>query len=189
MRISSRAVAFAAVLMLLLALGVGPAAAVPVPLASADLNTVGGKVVASTVHGTCTSFNPEISGVWGGEFGGGAVTSFPGDSDEAGYCSFEWESGKAKHIELRVLDGLGDDSFDVFVKNLGGNWAWVYGYMDAAPTWDDPEMWAVHHIWDFPAGKGQGPKVELMIVPTGPHWQYWSTYGQLGIDYVKIWHE
>jgi len=157
----------------LLVLGAGPVGAVT-PLATADLPGAG----------QCTSFNPEVSGSWGGENGLGAVTAFPGDTDNAGYCTFTGLTAKARHISLRVLDGIADDSFDVYVLNPGGNWAWVYGYTADPST---TETWVTHDIYSFPAAKGQGNTVEMMIVPRNVGWTGFTTWGQLAVDYVKVW--
>lgn len=165
----------------LLALAVGPAYAappVPVQLDVADLSNAD-----LTAGARCTSFNAEAPGNWGGEYGDGAVTAFPTDADPAGYCTFTGLSDKARRIQMRVLDGLADDSFEVYVKNPGGNWVLVFSYADQYAT----ETWVTHQIRGFPHGKGQGSPVEIMIVPTGPQWSGFNTYGQLAVDYISIW--
>ena len=161
----------------------------PTLLAGVDINTSGGVVTdTNLVPGTSTkfisSFNAEQPGNWGGEYGDGAVTAFPGDSDLAGYVTFTWDSGFARRIELRVLDGIADDSFDVYVKNPGGNWALVYSYTSDPDT---SEYWVVHHIYSFPAGKGQGESLQMKIVPTNLGWSGFGTWGQLGVDWIKVW--
>lgn len=137
---------------------------------------------AMGMNGYCWSFNDENPGNWGGEFGQGAVTAFPGDSDDAGYCMFQAFSDKAHRIELRVLDGIADDSFDVYVKNPADKWVLVYSYMDQYTT----ETWLIHNIYSFPAGKGQGSTVEIKIMPTNVGWSGFNTWGQLGVDYIKL---
>jgi hypothetical protein len=129
----------------------------------------------------CTSFNAEVSGNWGGEYGEGAVTAFPGDTDDAGYCVLTTAEGsKARRLELRVLDGLANDSFEVYVKNPADKYVLVYSYTDQYST----ETWVTHEIYGFPAGKGQGNTVDIKIVPTGEHWASFDTFGQLAVDYV-----
>ena len=111
------------------------------------------------------------------------MTAFPGDDDEKGYCTLTWDSGgKARRIELRVLDGLADDSFEVWVMNPAGHWVVVYSYTDQYAT----ETWVTHNINGFPAGKGQGPEVELAIVPTQLGWSGYNTWGQLAVDYIAV---
>ena len=168
----------ALVLVVLVALLVSVASAsANGPLLMADLSNAD-----LTGGGYCSSFNAEQPGGWGGEYGQGAVTAFPGDDDDAGYCTFTWEAGKARRIELRVLDGLADDSFEVYVKNPAGNWVLVYSYMDQYAS----ETWVTHNICSFPAGKGQGSMVDIKIVLTGPHWPNFDTYGQLAVDYIAL---
>jgi hypothetical protein len=84
--------------------------------------------------GSCSSFHPQMMCDWGGAYGGACVTAFPGDGDPAGWCSFSWEGGKARHIELRVMDGPADDSFEVYVENPRGKWVRVYRYADQHST-------------------------------------------------------
>src|SRR3990172_6951451 len=124
--------AAAAVLALLVsvALPVYAVALSPVLLAGVDINTVIGSpntVGYITLAGTATagSFNAEQPGNWGGEYGDGAVTAFTGASHPAGHITFTWTAGFVRHIALRVLDGIADDSFEVYVMNPGGNWALV----------------------------------------------------------------
>jgi hypothetical protein len=185
--------AISLLIALVLTLGLAPIvhAAPPtsVLLARVDINTdttthtVTTTLLAGTI-GSLSSFNPEQPGNWGDEYGGGAVTAFPGDGDNAGYISLEWNEGKARHIEMRVLDGIADDSFNVYVKNPGGNWALVYSYTADPST---TENWVVHHIYSFPAGKGQGPCINMKIEPTNVGWSGFSTWGQLAVDYVEVW--
>ena len=93
------------------------------------------------------------------------------------------EAGFARHIVLRVLDGIADDSFNVYVKNLGGDWALVYSYCDSS----DSEVWVEHDIYSFPAGKGQSTTIEIKIEATGAAWSGFGTYGQLAVDWVEVW--
>ena len=93
------------------------------------------------------------------------------------------EEGFARHIKMRVLDGIADDSFNVYVKNTGGDWALVYSYSDSS----DSEVWKVHDIYSFPAGKGQGTTIDIKIEATGDPWSGFGTYGQLAVDWVQIW--
>jgi hypothetical protein len=136
-----------------------------------------------TAGGECSSFSAEQPGAWGGEFGGGAVTAFPGDEDDAGYCTLNSGGAKARHIQMRVLDGIADDSFNVFVKSPGSDWTLVYSYAAAPST---AEVWVEHDIYSFPAGKGQGSTVDIKIEPTNVGWSGFTTWGQLAVDYVKL---
>jgi hypothetical protein len=181
-------VSLAISLVLTLGLAQVALAAPPTPLllAGVDINTESGGVVPTTLAGTANvaSFHPEQLGGWGGEYGEGAVTAFPGDSDDAGYIELEWDEGKARHIIVRVLDGIADDSFNVYVENPGGNWALVYSYSADPST---TEYWVEHHIYSFPACKGQGPYIHMKIEPINVGWSGFNTWGQLAVDYVEIW--
>lgn len=158
---------------------VAPASAdVPVPIVKADLSNAD-----LTGGGYCKSFNLEQPGSWGGEFGLGAVTAFLGDTDDAGYCALLWtDDVKARRIELRVLAGLADDSFDVYVKNPADKWVLVFSYTDQGDT----ETWIVHNIYSFPAGKGQGQRIDIKIIPTNVWWSGFDTWGQLAVDYIAV---
>jgi hypothetical protein len=92
-------------------------------------------------------------------------------------------AGFARHIKLRVLDGIADDSFNVYVKNPDGVWVRVYSY-DCDPS--DSEYWVVHDIYSFPAGKGQGTTIDIKIEATGDAWGSFGTYGQLAVDWVEV---
>jgi hypothetical protein len=93
--------------------------------------------------------------------------------------------GFARHIRLHALDGLADDSFNIYVKNPGGEWALVYTYTDPAPA-RDPETWMEHDICSFPAGKGQGTTIEMKFEATGPKWDGFNRYGQVCFDWIEV---
>jgi len=104
-----------------------------------------------------------------------------------GYATLTLDTGGAgfaRHIKLRVLDGIADDSFNVYVKNPGGDWALVYSYTCDPST---SEYWEEHDIYSFPAGKGQGTTIEIKIEATGDAWSGFETYGQLAVDWVEVW--
>ena len=153
------------------------------PVSAGTLSEIAKIEAENLVGDPANSFNAEVPGNWGGEYGQGAVTAFFGDSDDAGYCTFTGLSAKAKLIELRVLDGIADDSFNVYVKNPAGFWVRVYTYAADPST---AEVWKVHTIRGFPAGKGQGDTVEIKIEPINVGWSGFNTYGQLAVDYIKV---
>ncbi len=136
-----------------------------------------------TGGGYCWSFNEEMPGGWGGEYGEGAVTAFPGDEDDAGYCSFN-AKGKVSKIELRVLDGIADDSFAVHMKNPKGKFKEIFTYTDEGTT----ETWIIHEIV-VPLKFRNATRTYgtiIKILPTGPHWAGFDTYGQLAVDKVSV---
>jgi hypothetical protein len=168
----------ALVLAVLAALVAVASASANGPLDTADLD-----YLHPTAGGKCESFGVGAPGGWGGRGEERAVVAGPqATNDDLAYCTFEGLTAKARHIELEVLDGLANDSFKVYVKNPAGIWVEVYSYADQYAT----EIWVTHHIYSFPAGKGQGNTVEIMIELTGPHWSGFSTFGQLAVDYIKI---
>ena len=102
------------------------------------------------------------------------------------YATLTLDTGGAfaRRIVLRVLDGIADDSFNVYVKNPGGDWALVYSY-DCDPS--TSEFWVEHEIFSFPAGKGQGTTIEIKIEAIGAAWSGFNTYGQLAVDWIEVW--
>jgi hypothetical protein len=127
-------------------------------------------------------------GGWGG-IGAGMqcrVVSHFNDSTP-GYATLTLDTGGtgfARHIKLCVLDGIADDSFNVYVMNPGGDWALVYSYICDPDT---SEYWIVHDIYSFPAGKGQFTTIEIKIEATGGTWWGFDKYGQLAVDWVEVW--
>lgn len=194
--------AILAVAALVLAMVLAPAAyaAKPVPqmLDSVDI----GDITSETGH-NLVGWGPIEPATHGGNWGGfGPAEPYTGD------CRVTWypdqvslptadtpeatlildttalgEEGFARHIKMCVLDGIADDSFNVYVKNPGGDWALVYSYTDFYTS----EEWIVHDIYSFPAGKGQGTTIEIKIEATGEAWSGFGTYGQLAVDWVEVW--
>jgi len=190
--------AILAVASLVLAMVLAPAAyaakPVPIMLDSVDI----GNAASETLHGVSSpDWGPIEPAAHGGNWGGfGAsgedcrvVWHAAGDTT-LGYATLTLditalgETGFARHIVLWVLDGIADDSFNVYVKNPGGDWALVYSY-DCDPS--TSEYWLDHHIYSFPAGKGQGTTIDIKIEATGAAWSGFGTYGQLAVDLVEVW--
>lgn len=81
-------------------------------------------------------------------------------------------------LNLSSLDGQAtDDGYEVWVDGI-----LVYTYLDV----QCPETWFPISIdlTQFPLPNSQIHTVEF--VATGVAWQYFSTYGQVGIDYVEL---
>lgn len=79
-------------------------------------------------------------------------------------------------ITVKHLDGIADDSFDVFVNG---------DYIDSY-VWsgDTTEYWVVS---TFPVEYGvYHCPVEVKLEATGDAWSGFGTYGQLGIDWIKM---
>ena len=179
--------------VLVLTLGLAPfayaAAPVPQMLDRVDIGTASDGVVSPDDWG------PIEPTTHGGNWGGIGSESPPGTCrvvwHAAGDLSGEYATltldtsgqGFARHIKMRVLDGIADDSFNVYVMNPGGDWVLVYSYADQTST----ETWIVHDIYGFPAGKGQGNAINIKIEATGAAWSGFSTYGQMAVDWVEVW--
>jgi len=177
------------VLAMVLALAAYTAKPVPIMLDSVDI----GSGTLEAAHGVSfPDWGPIEPTTHGGNWGGfgtsgedcRVVWHAAGDPTP-GYATLTLDTGGAgfaRHIVLRVLDGIADDSFNVYVKNPGGDWALVYSYTDSYTS----EEWIVHDIYSFPAGKGQFTAIEIKIEATGDAWGSFNTYGQLAVDWVEV---
>lgn len=90
-----------------------------------------------------------------------------------------WRMG----LKMRVLDGIGDDDFVVFVKNRAGHWVEVFSY-DSDPS--TVEAWKEHDITLAGYAIPRKRPIEIKIMATGSNWGSHGTYGQLGVDWVKL---
>jgi hypothetical protein len=124
--------------------------------------------------------------------------------------------GKARQLRMRVLDGIGYDAFEVFVRNIkktindagvipakpGGDTAvLVYRFDPYAPenlmTKGKSEQWRVHTI-DLTAYAGQlnlhsePNALEVILQATAVPWGLFykengqGGYGQLAVDWIEI---
>jgi hypothetical protein len=88
----------------------------------------------------------------------------------------------AQTLKLRVLDGVGNDTFEVKVNdNL------VLTYTDVEPTWDDPETWTIYTF--NISGLGLSGALTIEINSLADKWTSWDTYGQLGVDWAELYAE
>jgi len=78
-------------------------------------------------------------------------------------------------IEVRLLDGIADDSFEIYLNN-----DLVYTYSDQGST----ETWETHEI-DLSSMYLSG-LVEIKIKSTAPNWTGFDTYGQLGVSWINL---
>jgi hypothetical protein len=83
---------------------------------------------------------------------------------------------------IRALDGLADDSFEVYIQRQKRVWEYLGSYSDQYST----ETWRVH---EFPLPGGDYPMAGLIvhIVATGEKWEHFDTYGQLAVDWIGLW--
>ena len=84
-------------------------------------------------------------------------------------------------LYIRALDGLADDSFEVYIKQ-DGTWELIYTYADQYDT----ETWLVHEI-PLPDDLASEWHLKVQIVATGPQWEHFDTYGQLAVDWIGVW--
>jgi hypothetical protein len=99
----------------------------------------------------------------------------PGD-EWASVMFFDCERNCLQAITVKHLDGLTDDSFDVFVNgDCIGSYAW---------SGDTTEYWVVS---TFPVEYGvYHCPVEVKLVATGDAWGGLGRYGQLAIDWIQM---
>jgi len=83
------------------------------------------------------------------------------------------------NLYLHVLNGIADDSFDVYVDGTQ-----VYTYTDNQPA-SDPELWFTHNIDLTPYAIPCGTHT-VKIDATGVQWPSFNTYGQLAIDELTL---
>ena len=83
-------------------------------------------------------------------------------------------------LDMNVLDGEADDSFDVFIDDM-----FVYVYIDEPPV-NDSETWYMHSIDLFPFIMPSSGLHTVMINATGDQWCGQPTYGQVAVDTIEL---
>ena len=96
-------------------------------------------------------------------------------------CTIDGVSGMTPaKVKINYLQGIANDDFCVFASGAAGTL--LVGCVDemnnAGEVWVDVEM-------DLPS-MVSGQDVTITILATGNAWSAFSTYGQLGVDYIKI---
>jgi hypothetical protein len=113
----------------------------------------------------------------------------PAEGTDLRSASFTLNAGTSSEnlLKLKVLDGVGDDSFAVYVNN-----SFIYSYMgknnpasggynlfgDAAGT---GETWHIHQLY-----VPYSAELKISVVSTAPAWTYFDTYGQLAVDWAEL---
>ena len=128
---------------------------------------------------------PDASGGNYGGIGDCRVTWEPGTPDKVWRrgASFRMKSPRgcqATRLVLNVLDGLADDSFVVYVGCRK-----VYSYEGDQ---NGTENWKEHEI-DLSRRCSAGMlrrNITVRIIPTGPAWSGFDTYGQLAVDEATL---
>jgi len=83
-------------------------------------------------------------------------------------------------LDMNVLDGNSDDSFDVFIDDM-----FVYRYIDDSPI-NDSETWHMHSIDLFPFIMPSSGIHTVRINATGEQWCGQPTYGQVAVDTIEL---
>ena len=123
-------------------------------------------------------------GGWGGADDGNLRVAWSSQAPDDGGrdASFTLDNPylNAKLLQLRVLDGAAvGDNFDVYVNSDK-----VYTYLSDP---DATERWVTHSI-DVSAYSSD-PSLTVLINVTGPKWSGWSTWGQLGVSWAKLYRD
>jgi hypothetical protein len=131
------------------------------------------------------SWGPVEPAASGGAFGGiddcrviwhpqDASPNGPGSVDAYVDLAF---SGGSEILTIKHLDGIGDDSFEVWVNDPSTGWTLYFTYANAGST----ETWYTTAIpISLPAGVHQVRFEAIGDLPNG--WSGWNTYGQLAIS-------
>lgn len=114
--------------------------------------------------------------------------------------------GSLQSLRIKALDGVADDSFKVSVWDTTREmWNDIFEYTAknvgaVEPNWAGGEEWIVHEIsltddkcvgdgeYDFPRGypiyDGEGFTVKITAL--GQKWTMFSSFGQLGVDWIEL---
>jgi hypothetical protein len=167
----------------LLLLGSAVWAAEGVLLDSVDFGT-DGTDSGRELSGWGRSATDETGGNYGGIGSGGCRLVWdidPDDGPDATVLLYP-DRGAAKWLMLRHLDGIADDSFDVYVEHDNGTWVCVGHYEDQYNT----ENWVVTPFDLSTVDLGRGNDFRVKLEATGPQWSGFPTWGQLCIDWVEL---
>jgi len=121
----------------------------------------------------------------GGNYGGiddcRPVWALEDDNDWATVdLDFGDDPHTSKCLTVRHLEGIGLDSFDLFIQPQcrPNEMCLLYSYPGDAQT---SELWREVSI----LAHGTGVQT-LTFVSTAPHWSGWTTYGQMCIDTIRL---
>jgi hypothetical protein len=142
-------------------------------------------------------------GSWGGFVTTGENARVIWGHEEGTRCAFVTldrciNPGAARQIVLRHLDGIyfdytwEDASFDVFIKDITGNWILMYHYTDQAlwSTWVTTAINLDTDIYGNPLDIDEYANVEVQLCATGEMWLHHpSDFGQVAFDWIELWGE
>ncbi len=172
-----------AVLATLLMLGSAVWAAENVLLDSVDIGKPGDVAGWSLV-----GWGPVEPATHGGNYGGIDDTRCiwdASDDDPTATLVLHTPKGSAQTLVFSHLDGIADDSFEVYALHANGQWVMVDTYTDAPPA-SDPELWFPRTVDLASPDLALGKDVTVMFKATGPKWSGFNTYGQVCFDTIEL---
>ena len=113
----------------------------------------------------------------------------PAEGTDLRSASFTLNAGTSSEnlLKLKVLDGVGDDSFAVYVNDnfiysyMGKNNPASGGYNLFGDAAGSGEAWHIHQLYVPYSGQ-----LKISVVSTAPAWEYFDTYGQLAVDWAEL---
>lgn len=105
------------------------------------------------------------------------------DDDPEATLTFAVDKASVKRVVLRHLDGLADDSFEVYGLHANGTWVLLDEYTDFPPA-SDTKTWFTMTV-DL-SDLALGRDLTIKLVATGPKWASFGTYGQVAFDWVEV---
>ncbi len=97
------------------------------------------------------------------------------------YVTFHIRKNLAYHIEIEHLDGLSDDSFDIFLGDPSESDNYIGTYNDSGDT----ETWK-KNMYDIP-GDAMTGDITISLLSKGEISQECNQYGQVAISWIKLW--
>ena len=113
----------------------------------------------------------------------------PAEGTDLRSASFTLNAGTSSEnlLRLKVLDGVSDDSFAVYVNDdfiysyMGKNNPASGGYNLFGDAAGSGEAWHIHQLYVPYSGP-----LKISVVSTAPAWGSFDTYGQLAIDWAEL---
>ncbi len=108
------------------------------------------------------------------------------DDPSAGF-SLDAGASTGNLLQLRVLDGIADDSFDLSMNNklfysyMGKNNPESGGFNLFGDNAGPIESWHIHQIF-----VPYADELNITVTATGAAWPGFDTYGQLAVDWAKL---
>jgi len=106
----------------------------------------------------------------------------PANAGRFAECTIAGVTGKTpRKVKMNVLEGLANDDYCVFASiGAGDLLIGCVNETSSGEVWNDKEF-------DLPTGAfASGQDVTVKILVTGNAWPAFSSWGQLGVDWIKI---